>query len=505
MQYVIGVIVGAVIGYLTNWLAIKMLFRPRTEKRILGVKVPFTPGLIPKEKDRIARNVSESVGEHLLNRESIGRALKEPEVKVKVKEALVGKVDNILLAEGTLKERIDSVFGEKSNTIISLGENKAKEKIIKVIKEKAEEKVISKFIFDEIKKQLSENPKYLINFIEQINSEKLSKEIIKLIPKEELYTVIENIIKDKFGELEEDNKLIGDIVPEGVFQAVDNYIINHKEEICLEICKTLRKEEVSYRIKEKIEENLFRGLKGIVTRFFSVDLVYDKMIEALESYLDDEKNQKIVCSCISNYINSVSEVKVESFIENMPGDLNSKVSKLIGDKGTEIILNPESINNIKNLIISYINRFESYDSLIKSMDEFYEEKLENKIDLFVNKIVYSERIETLIGDSIIHLKEEILNYDLSGDIEKAKMVKSLVENIIDKNYDRIVDKEIPNVLEVVNIPKIIEDQINSFDVDYGEKLIIEIANKELKAITWLGALLGGVLGILSPIIGSIKF
>ena len=65
MQYVIGVIVGAVIGYLTNWLAIKMLFRPRTEKRILGVKVPFTPGLIPKEKDRIARNVSESVGEHL--------------------------------------------------------------------------------------------------------------------------------------------------------------------------------------------------------------------------------------------------------------------------------------------------------------------------------------------------------------------------------------------------------------------------------------------------------
>ena len=229
------------------------------------------------------------------------------------------------------------------------------------------------------------------------------------------------------------------------------------------------------------------------------------MIEALESYLDDEKNQKIVCSCISNYINSVSEVKVESFIENMPGDLNSKVSKLIGDKGTEIILNPESINNIKNLIISYINRFESYDSLIKSMDEFYEEKLENKIDLFVNKIVYSERIETLIGDSIIHLKEEILNYDLSGDIEKAKMVKSLVENIIDKNYDRIVDKEIPNVLEVVNIPKIVEDQINSFDVDYGEKLIIEIANKELKAITWLGALLGGVLGILSPIIGSIKF
>lgn len=503
MQYVIGVIVGAIIGYFTNWLAIKMLFRPHTEKRILGIKVPFTPGLIPKEKDRIARNVSESVGEHLLNRESIGRALKDPEVKVKVKEALVGKVDSLLLAKGTLKERINDLFGEKSNDIISFGENKAKEKVVKVIKEKTAEKVISKFIFNEVKNQLSENPKYLINFVENINSKKLSEGIIKLIPKDELYIIIENIIKDKLGELEEENKLIGDIVPEGVFQAVDNYIINHKEEICLEICKTLRKEEVSYRIKEKIEENLFRGLKGIVTMFLSVDLVYDKMIGALESYLDDEKNQRIVCSCISNYINSIGEVKVESFVENMPGDLNSKVSKLIGDKGTEFILNPDSIDKIKKLMISYINSFESYSSLIKSMDEDYEEKLENKLDLFINKIVYSERVETLINNSISNIKEEILNYDIDG--EKSKVVKDFIESIIDKNYDKIVDKEIPNVLEVVNIPKIVEDQINSFDVDYGEKLIVEIANKELKAITWLGALLGGVLGILSPIIGSIKF
>lgn len=503
MQYVIGVIVGAIIGYFTNWLAIKMLFRPHTEKRILGIKVPFTPGLIPKEKDRIARNVSESVGEHLLNRESIGRALKDPEVKVKVKEALVGKVDGILLAKGTLKERINGVFGEKSNDIISFSENKAKEKVIKVIKEKTAEKVISKFIFNEVKNQLFENPKYLINFVENINSEKLSERIIKLIPKDELYIIIENIIKDKLGELEEENKLIGDIVPEGVFQAADNYIINHKEEICLEICKTLRKEEVSYRIKEKIEENLFRGLKGIVTMFLSVDLVYDKMVGALESYLDDEKNQRIVCSCISNYINSISEVKVESFVENMPGDLNSRVSKLIGDKGTEFILNPDSINKMKKLMISYISSFESYDALIKSMDESYEEKLENKLDLFINKIVYSDRVETLINNSISNIKEEILNYDIDG--EKSKVVKDFIESIIDKNYDKIVDKEIPNVLEVVNIPKIVEDQINSFDVDYGEKLIVEIANKELKAITWLGALLGGVLGILSPIIGSIKF
>ncbi len=48
--YIIGALIGAVIGYITNWLAIKMLFRPREAKYIFGMKLPFTPGLIPKEK-----------------------------------------------------------------------------------------------------------------------------------------------------------------------------------------------------------------------------------------------------------------------------------------------------------------------------------------------------------------------------------------------------------------------------------------------------------------------
>ncbi len=50
MKFLIASIIGGIIGYLTNWIAIKMLFRPYEEKRIFGMKVPFTPGLIPKEK-----------------------------------------------------------------------------------------------------------------------------------------------------------------------------------------------------------------------------------------------------------------------------------------------------------------------------------------------------------------------------------------------------------------------------------------------------------------------
>jgi len=71
MKIILTGLVGALIGYVTNWLAIKMLFRPYKEVRIKGIKIPFTPGLIPKEKARIARSVGKGIGDHLLTEETI--------------------------------------------------------------------------------------------------------------------------------------------------------------------------------------------------------------------------------------------------------------------------------------------------------------------------------------------------------------------------------------------------------------------------------------------------
>lgn len=73
-------VIGAIIGYCTNWLAVKMLFRPREEKYIFGFKVPFTPGVIPKGKKRLAAAVSKVVNEQLLTKEAVEQRLLAPEM-----------------------------------------------------------------------------------------------------------------------------------------------------------------------------------------------------------------------------------------------------------------------------------------------------------------------------------------------------------------------------------------------------------------------------------------
>lgn len=69
--YITSPVLGGIIGYFTNDLAIKMLFRPYKPWYIGGKQLPFTPGLIPRNQERLARNVSKTIMQSLLTPEEL--------------------------------------------------------------------------------------------------------------------------------------------------------------------------------------------------------------------------------------------------------------------------------------------------------------------------------------------------------------------------------------------------------------------------------------------------
>ncbi len=64
-------VLGGIIGYFTNDLAIKMLFRPYKPIRVSGRQLPFTPGLIPRNQERLAKRVSDTIMGSLLTPEEL--------------------------------------------------------------------------------------------------------------------------------------------------------------------------------------------------------------------------------------------------------------------------------------------------------------------------------------------------------------------------------------------------------------------------------------------------
>ncbi|MBI3328317.1 MAG: DUF445 family protein [Nitrospinae bacterium] len=85
--------VGAFIGWLTNFVAIKMLFRPREPWRILGVSLQ---GVMPKRHHDLALKIGEVVERELLNPQDILEALNTEELKAHLASVIESRVDRFL-------------------------------------------------------------------------------------------------------------------------------------------------------------------------------------------------------------------------------------------------------------------------------------------------------------------------------------------------------------------------------------------------------------------------
>jgi len=64
-------LIGAFIGYFTNYVAIKMLFYPKKPYYIAGLRIPFTPGLIPKKREELIDKISSVVAEKVINKQEL--------------------------------------------------------------------------------------------------------------------------------------------------------------------------------------------------------------------------------------------------------------------------------------------------------------------------------------------------------------------------------------------------------------------------------------------------
>ena len=58
---------GIIIGWVTNIVAVEMLFKPRKPIMLFGYRLPFTPGLIPQHRDKMLDVASSRVSDLVVN------------------------------------------------------------------------------------------------------------------------------------------------------------------------------------------------------------------------------------------------------------------------------------------------------------------------------------------------------------------------------------------------------------------------------------------------------
>lgn len=104
VKYILMPVLGGIIGYITNDIAIKMLFRPRRAIYIGKWKLPFTPGLIPQQKDRIARSIGNVVSAQLLNAETLRASVLSDESLNAIRMRLLDVMNGLAQNEAAVKD-----------------------------------------------------------------------------------------------------------------------------------------------------------------------------------------------------------------------------------------------------------------------------------------------------------------------------------------------------------------------------------------------------------------
>ncbi|ABG83697.1 DUF445 family protein [Clostridium perfringens] len=494
--YIIGALIGAVIGYITNWLAIKMLFRPREAKYIFGMKLPFTPGLIPKEKSRIANKVGETVGTHLLNSDSLSKALKDDKIKAKFNEVAKEKINQIINSNSTLENSLKNTLGEnyyalKGNMIDNIAKT-----ILESIQEEEFKNKVKFYIVDSIKERLNKEPEKIIDFI---NSNKFREVIINTLEEEKTRDIIGKALLKEVKTLGKEDLTIEEVIPENIKPYIEEYVKSQKDTFVDIIKNLLRDDEVSHKIKSAINDNI----PSIVSMFLSGDVIYGKLVSLVDKSLSEEENKEYICDAALAFVHESMKKKVSDVINNVGEEKLEVISDALGDKISKKLNTEENIDSIISKLNCKISSFNSYEEIIKVLFNDYENILIDNIDSMISQIVNNNQLSGEISKMIEKVFDKFLQNSLNDICYNKQNLENSIMSILDNLYNDFVENKSAKVLEIVDISSIVEEQINAFEVDYAEEIIIGIANKELKAITWLGALLGGILGILSPLLSTI--
>ncbi len=176
-------LIAALIGWVTNWIAVKMLFRPRKKFKFLFLEIQ---GIFPKRQSVLAEKIGKMVADELLSAADLKEKMSNPANISVITQNVESKIDNYLATTFPSKFPLMSLFvGSKTK-------GKLKSEFLKEVEE-ATPLVIEQ---------------YLNNMEGTLDIEKIIREKVALLSPEKLENLINSILKKEFKFIE----LIGGVL-----------------------------------------------------------------------------------------------------------------------------------------------------------------------------------------------------------------------------------------------------------------------------------------------------
>ena len=318
LKIIITILVGALIGYCTNYIAIKMLFRPQKPIYVFGKKLPFTPGVIPKNKSRIAAAVGNAVGQNLFTNQDIVNAITESGLKNNLSEKIM---DTAFNTDSSIKDYIDKYYSEKSSENDDLIQTELSKEVDYDASD-YDDVIIEETDYDKIKNKVSDViTSKILGAFEKIDLNAMVSQIAsKTLAEKVKGTMMEMFL----------NESTVSAMSAPIGNAIAEYIKNHGEEIIYPLVDA----EVASFMEKPVSENLdelgldTNILESAVNKLF--DTAVSKCGSMISEYIDipgivESKINKMDVSELEELVMQVMKNELQTVI-----NLGALIGAVIG-------------------------------------------------------------------------------------------------------------------------------------------------------------------------------
>ncbi len=471
LLWIVPPVTGAIIGYFTNAVAIKMLFRPLTEKRLFGFRVPFTPGILPKQRHELAKSIGRMVERELLTPEIVRQRLARQDVRdsfLRTISNFTAKTFSTPLKDFLKSLETASDVGKEGGASFPSGlfqgffRSSAFEALFESVWKLATEKGAATLGDKSLREIVGD---------ERVNAIRTSLE-----------KSVQDTLRSKSGYISAQ----ASVMFYNMFSQIEELLLNF-----LNRADVRRVLEHQGRV---FVSGAIKKLSGAQRFFVSLGGYDETLSNKMPEIIDDLVNQ------ISNMLESQEERhKIADFVRlSLDSFLTENENGVRITKSLLTLAEAYTDKPLKDFFtrVSAEKTAETTEKLGKQVFAVVQNFLESR---FTNEASGADGTSTGENNSVGDFFKKLLEDHGDWTPESVFLItpekKAALDAFICEKILALADEQIGAALTSINVQLLVSERIDELDMVRVERIILDIMADQLKWINILGGVLGGIIGL----------
>lgn len=480
----IGAAVGGVIGYVTNDIAIRMLFHPYTPKKIAGFTL-FPAGVIPRERKNFAANLAQVIGEHFLDKEELSRLVHSQQIRSEISRIIGYKIDNIVAKDlGTLFElmpkKVRRLFLREFEEILFVWIQKEEELFLT-------SKRFGEFLKEAIRREFDKLMGLtLIDLGVEAPADILAdwllkkREVLDLFLEKNIFGCGKSL-QEIFGIEKEQIEKKSKEIAEFIQLEIDRSITGHEEKICFFFADELL--ELAHR-----KLGIFAKFSKLVGRDSLASFVRQQLRDFVLGIFYGQEAREAIQKVVENSILSFIHTPISTLTHGID---THRAARHLGDA---IVSEFDVVT--QNLIGPFfhipLEKMLPFEFVCGSSDRF--------ADHILKKLSSPDVMESLSRYAVQTLKS------LAKKKRIGKIADFVPPSLIEFSKDYLITKALAlleqnsrRIGENIDIKTLVTEKVKSFSPRKLETIFLVLMKKHLGFINLAGAVLGALIGMMQPV------